>query len=641
MMSRDPYRRYRRQMRRAFRGRHGGYPVPFPIPYEPLGWIAFAAFSRWAYRHRSAFLPFAITIAAFLTAVSLHHHHRGWWVTIAGVTALATVVLGIPHRFLWARPAGKIAAGLLARAWEKCGIDRPSERAYATAIIATTGGWLAAAIALSPFTEPLPAIAGIATVILGIPWWAHRRRRARVRAYRTIQTWPTVAENMGLPGSRIASIVVDVWGWTARVILKKGATAAHAVSQIPAIESGLGIRPGTARVIPDPGRADRFILRVIETDPHAHPIPWPGPTIKSITRPIDLGLSEDGQPVTITILRRNMLIGGTTGAGKSGILNIILAVLVACRDVVIWGVDLKGGMELQPWAQCLGRPLATTPEEANQLFRDAVTEVNKRAARMAAQGKRTWEPTPDNPALLIVVDEYAELPEESHDCADSIARRGRAVAVNLIAATQRPTQHAMGKHAVRSQMDVRICLRVRERRDVDLVLGQGSFNSGWHAHALTQPGTFLISAPEHTSPQRYRAYLITDDQVTRHAARHTGTAPALPWAVPGVPPGTPGAPQDGQPAPAGTEGRANPEAVLWDALHAAGPEGASVAALMAACGMGRSWVYYRLREHARAGRAVQTMRGSWRAVRPGDGRPPPRPRTRRPGRRHPGRGDRP
>jgi hypothetical protein len=26
-------------------------------------------------------------------------------------------------------------------------------------------------------------------------------------------------------------------------------------------------------------------------------------------------------------------------------------VLVACRDVVIWGVDLKGGMELQPWAR--------------------------------------------------------------------------------------------------------------------------------------------------------------------------------------------------------------------------------------------------------------------------------------------------
>ncbi len=123
--------------------------------------------------------------------------------------------------------------------------------------------------------------------------------------------------------------------------------------------------------------------------------------------------------------------------------------------------------------------------------------------------------------------------------------------MNLIAATQRPTQQAMGKHAVRSQMDVRICPRVRERRDVDLVLGQGSFNSGWHAHALTQPGTFLVSAPEHTSPQRCRAYLITDYQVARHAARYAGTQPTLP----GTSPSAPGSPQGGEPSPGDDEAR--------------------------------------------------------------------------------------
>jgi hypothetical protein len=162
MTYRDPYRHYRRQMRRAFRGRRGGYPVPFPVPYEPLGWIALAAFSRWAYRNRSAFLPLAITTAAFLTAANLHSHHRRWWITIAAVTTLATFLLGIPHRIVWTKPAGKIAAGLLARAWEKRGIDRPTERIYGTAIIAATGGWLAAATAISPLTKPLPLVAGIA-----------------------------------------------------------------------------------------------------------------------------------------------------------------------------------------------------------------------------------------------------------------------------------------------------------------------------------------------------------------------------------------------------------------------------------------------------------------------------------------------
>ena len=111
------------------------------------------------------------------------------------------------------------------------------------------------------------------------------------------------------------------------------------------------------------------------------------------------------------------------------------------------------------------------------------------------------------PALVIVIDEYAELVDDAPDAtrhADSIARLGRAVAVTMIAATQRPTQKAMGQGAVRSQMDIRICFRVRERKDVDLVLGQGMLSAGWHAHTLNAPGKFLVSAPEHTTPRRAR-----------------------------------------------------------------------------------------------------------------------------------------
>ena len=97
---------------------------------------------------------------------------------------------------------------------------------------------------------------------------------------------------------------------------------------------------------------------------------------------------------------------------------------------------------------------------------------------MAAAGKRVWEPTPDDPALIIIVDEWAELPAEAREYADSIARRGRAVAENLIAATQRPTQEAMGKGtAVRSQMDIRIlpASAGTTRRGPDPRAGNGEF----------------------------------------------------------------------------------------------------------------------------------------------------------------------
>jgi DNA segregation ATPase FtsK/SpoIIIE-like protein len=61
---------------------------------------------------------------------------------------------------------------------------------------------------------------------------------------------------------------------------------------------------------------------------------------------------------------------------------------------------------------------------------------------LAAAGKRTWAISPDLPALIVLIDEYADLADEAPNAmadTDSIARLGRAVAVTLIAATQRAT----------------------------------------------------------------------------------------------------------------------------------------------------------------------------------------------------------
>ena len=72
------------------------------------------------------------------------------------------------------------------------------------------------------------------------------------------------------------------------------------------------------------------------------------------------------------------------------------------------------------------------------LLADAVAILEGRAEHLAATGQRVWEPSPDRPALVIIVDEYAELAENAPEAAseaDSIGRRGRAVAVTLIAAT--------------------------------------------------------------------------------------------------------------------------------------------------------------------------------------------------------------
>ena len=596
-------RRHARRMRR-----YGLQPMIVISPNDRLPDIAALVIGRWLWRYRSELAPLTLATMTMLAGWILHSTHPHWWLAITLSTLAAALAAGITGRRF----------GLVTRA----------ERGYAIAVIAATGGWLAAATAAGPGRKPLPLLLMISTFVLAVPWWAHRRRRAKVRVERTLAVWPEIAQAVGLAGSRVMSAVVDVWGWRARFALARGQTIQDVISRLPAIESGLGTFRGAARVHPTPdGLANRFELRILDKDPHADAITWPGPSATSITEPIDLGPFEDALPAKVLFLRRHCLLGGVSGSGKSGGLNVLMGNLTACADVVIWAIDLKRGMELGPWAACIDR-LATTPAEARALLADAVAVLEARASFLAATGRRVWEPAPGMPALIIIVDEYAELAEtapEATSDADSIARRGRAVAVTLIAATQRPTQKAMGQGALRSQMDVRICFRVRERKDVDLILGQGMLTAGWQAHTLNSPGKFLISAPEHDTPRRARAYLLTDQAVTATATQHAASRPALdPVSQQAIEERAQIHPED--PAqPAGTNHGADsgrspddtrdaPETILWAALSLAPPEGITVPDLMSETGMSRPWVYQRLQDLARRGQVAQVSRGRWHAT---------------------------
>ena len=495
------YRRMRRQARLARRS--GLQPMMVINTGDGFPETMAVVLARWAWRYRSELAPVGVAAGLVAAAWWWHHTRPHWWLFIAvlaGVGAWAVALFGARWRF-----------------------PTIAERVYAAITIYVAGIWLSAATVIGPKVSPLPQALAIGAIILSVPWWTHRRRRAKVRLERKLQAWPDIAKAIGLAGAEVMSATVDVWGWRARFRLARGQTISDVVAKIPAIESGLGTFRGAVRVYPTPDDlAHRCEIRVLDVDPHAGAIPWPGPSVTSVTQPVDLGPFEDATPCRVSFARLHGIFGGTTGSGKSGGLNVLMGNLVACRDVVIWAIDLKKGMELGPWQSCIDR-LATTPEEAITLLRDAVAVLEARAALLAAAGKRAWDISPTWPALVVLIDEYAELADEAPEAmsdTDSIARLGRAVAVTLIAATQRPTQKAMGQGAVRSQMDLRICFRVREPRDVDLVLGQGMLRAGWDAHNLNAPGKFLVSAPGHDRPKRARAYLLTDQVVAETAAHY-------------------------------------------------------------------------------------------------------------------------
>ena len=121
--------------------------------------------------------------------------------------------------------------------------------------------------------------------------------------------------------------------------------------------------------------------------------------------------------------------------------------------------------------------------------------------------------------------------------------------------------------------------------------------------------------------------------MTGTAARYAPARPPLDaisrralTAQPAVPPdGTePRGPGQDGPGPAHPEDTGNdedgPEGILQSALSRAPDQGISVSELMAATGMSRRWVYYRLRELSAAGRVIQTARGLWRIAPQGGNR---------------------
>jgi DNA segregation ATPase FtsK/SpoIIIE, S-DNA-T family len=280
--------------------------------------------------------------------------------------------------------------------------------------------------------------------------------------------------------------------------------------------------------------ARRVILRVVTRDPHTRPLPMPELTGRpTITRPVLVGVYETGEPLRVNLLRKHALFGGATGSGKSTLLNAFLATLAPAPDVLLWGIDFAGGTALVPWQACFGR-IATTPAEARALLADACRVIEARNRWLVHSGRDAWQPTPQAPAVVLPVDELAELVEQLPDAAtylDSIARLGRKAAVTLLVATQRPTQEALGGGALRAQLTVRVCLRVTEPADGELILGRGKAKQGYRPDLLDAPGKLLAwDPPDHIRPIPAKAYTLDRYRIRRIVA---GAQNPVPRAGPG------------------------------------------------------------------------------------------------------------
>ena len=206
-----------------------------------------------------------------------------------------------------------------------------------------------------------------------------------------------------------------------------------------------------------------------------------------------LGLTASG-PHEIDLTRDgpHALVGGTTGSGKSELLQALVAGLAANHrpdDLGFVLVDYKGGAAFRECARLphtLGLVTDLDEHLTARALASLTAELRRRERLLADAGAKDLDAYraqcaagrfdgPRLARLVIVVDEFKLLADELPDFVSGLVRiaaTGRSLGVHLVLATQRPSGIITGD--MRANVSLRICLRVRDRADSDDVIDDAS-----------------------------------------------------------------------------------------------------------------------------------------------------------------------
>jgi len=240
------------------------------------------------------------------------------------------------------------------------------------------------------------------------------------------------------------------------------------------------------------------------------------------TLPVGLGKDISGRAVFFDLADMpHLLVAGTTGSGKSVMLNALLTSLLLTTDprqVKMVLVDPKR-VELTHFAHIphLITPVVTDVKKAANALSWAVAEMERRYEVLERTGARSLDgynarSEKPMPYVVIVIDELADLMMQAaakvEDAVIRIAQKARAVGIHLVVATQRPSVDVI-TGMIKANIPSRVAFAVSSQVDSRVILDSVG------AEALLGMGDMLFKPVSALRPSRVQGAFISEGEVER------------------------------------------------------------------------------------------------------------------------------
>ncbi|HEY9413905.1 MAG TPA: FtsK/SpoIIIE domain-containing protein, partial [Pseudonocardia sp.] len=328
-------------------------------------------------------------------------------------------------------------------------------------------------------------------------------------------------------------IARDGDGYLSIVDLPAGVTAAMMMDKRTQIAGSPALRLPLDQVWLKPGAHTGQLHGWVGDKPVSHMRQPAWPLLKSgradIFKPLPFATDERNHPLSGLIMFVSVLIGAIPRMGKTFVLRLLMLGAALDQRVEIVAADLKGTGDLRMFERIAGRYFVGDDDDEIEALlsylRELVGEMRRRAKVLRSlppdrcpESKVTPELAADAALglhpIVVGIDECQVMfthPEHGKEfdalCTD-LAKRGPALAIILMLATQRPDAKSTPT-GISGNVGARICLKVMGQQENDMILGTSMYKNGYRATQFTMADKGMgISVGFFDEPTIVRTYYV-------------------------------------------------------------------------------------------------------------------------------------